>query len=172
MFRNLQNIRTFERLQTHDSTIVLVLSSIFWGTFFWQKTELAKLDQMLAICLTIWTNLTIREPSNLHLSDFIHSSVWPRSAGLASWQNARSCFSLMPPSPAIAPAGCGTGAPASPFRCCLWRLSGAAAADAEWNAQENGKPSSTEYIGMRSLHQREGPENKEKMENSYNAIKN
>ena len=36
----------------------------------------------------------------------------------------------------------------------------AAAADAEWNPQENGKPSSTEYIGIRSLHQREGPEKK------------
>ena len=47
----------------------------------------------------------------------------------------------------------------------------AAAADAEWNPQENGKPSSTEYIGMRSLHQREGPEKKEKMENSNSAIK-
>ena len=38
----------------------------------------------------------------------------------------------------------------------------AAAADAEWNPQENGKPSSTEYIGIRSLHQKEGPEKKGK----------
>ena len=34
----------------------------------------------------------------------------------------------------------------------------AAAADAEWDPQENGKTSSTECIGMRSLHRREGPE--------------
>ena len=60
----------------------------------------------------------------------------------------------------------------------LWNAAAAAAAtaaDAEWNPQENGKPSSTEYIGMRSLHQREGPEKKEQnqqMENSYSAIKN
>ena len=51
-------------------------------------------------------------------------------------------------------------------------LDAAAAADAEWNPQENGKPSSTEYIGMRSLHQREGPEKMGKMENSYSARKN
>ena len=42
------------------------------------------------------------------------------------------------------------------------RAAAAAAADAEWNPQENGKPSSTEYIGIRSLHQREGPEKRGK----------
>ena len=49
----------------------------------------------------------------------------------------------------------------------------AAAADAEWTPQENGKPISTEteYIGMRSLHWRGGPEKRKKMENSYNAVK-
>ena len=40
----------------------------------------------------------------------------------------------------------------------------AAAADAEWNPQENGKPNSTEYIGIRSLHQREGPEKRKSKE--------
>ena len=51
------------------------------------------------------------------------------------------------------------------------RTSDAAAADAEWNPQENGKPSSTEYIGMRSLHQREGPEKKEKKKNGKIKIR-
>ena len=43
----------------------------------------------------------------------------------------------------------------------------AAAADAEWDPQENGKPSSTECIGMKSLHRREGPE-KRKIEKTKN----
>ena len=42
----------------------------------------------------------------------------------------------------------------------------AAAADAEWNPQENGKPSSTEYIEIRSLHHRDEPEKKKKLDNS------
>ena len=43
-----------------------------------------------------------------------------------------------------------------PYCCCFcW---------SRMSPQENGKSSSTEYIGIRSLHQREGPEKKENLD--------